>query len=114
MRISDWSSDVCSSDLHGRIGAQYAGAQADGVNKGQFRKSVKLRLREAAFGSDQERGGASPEGVGEVGDRPCRPRFRADQTGPPEIGRASCRERGWQNGSDSVGAGECKKQNKKH
>src|SRR3546814_9927751 len=85
MRISDWSSDVCSSDLHGRIGAQYAGAQADGVNKGQFRKSVKLRLREAAFGSDQERGGASPEGVGEVGDRPCRPRFRADQKGPPVV-----------------------------
>src|SRR3546814_1194679 len=36
MRISDWSSDVCSSDLHARIGVirhQHAAVQKTGLSK---------------------------------------------------------------------------------
>src|SRR3546814_16445686 len=43
MRISDWSSDVCSSDLLGRIGQ----GPAQGVGQGQFGQQVRLECCQA-------------------------------------------------------------------
>src|SRR3546814_3123084 len=65
MRISDWSSDVCSSDLH-------AQRRRDGKGLSAF----------AAL-----RGGT--DGAAAGGDRDGRARRGADA----QIGRASCRER---------------------
>src|SRR5262249_56320928 len=73
--VSDWSSDVCSSDL---LDAQRAvpAAQPGIALAAAFEpEEVRQHLPEA------------PPGVAELG--------------PQEIGRASCRERGW----SSVGAG---------
>src|SRR3546814_12541645 len=64
MRISDWSSDVCSSDLH----------QADSTNG-------PPQVRAALSQPDPAQGHCVGLAVG--GRRLCR----------PEIGRASCRER---------------------
>src|SRR3546814_5392783 len=66
MRISDWSSDVCSSDLIGEVGVDAgphpapAGGDADGLAVVQQRLEGRLEL------------------IVEVGE---------------QIGRASCRER---------------------
>src|SRR3546814_10173423 len=80
MRISDWSSDVCSSDL--RFGARRAG---DPIERGA--RATK------AFGNDQRIG---------IADDPCKLAMRLTAQIPlatiehglvEEIGRASCRER---------------------
>src|SRR3546814_11348375 len=93
MRISDWSSDVCSSDLCGRHTGLY-----------------EVRHRKAAFGLwGQARPGAalSPvprvHGRQEVGEEEPR-------KAPREIGRASCRERGWPVRVDLGGRSFIKKQ----
>src|SRR3546814_15502381 len=69
MRISDWSSDVCSSDLpagdgrqRGGIGAENPRTEADGRNKRQFSQGVPFALGKAALPS-----GHDPPG-------PCIPR----------------------------------------
>src|SRR3546814_3554362 len=67
MRISDWSSDVCSSDLW-----------RDGGDLGPARPHRQCRDRRRRTGRD----------AGE----PWRARL-AGLPGEPEIGRASCRER---------------------
>src|SRR3546814_5968482 len=71
MRISDWSSDVCSSDLnYGRKGCGEMQAKAPGVAA----LTLRLRPRQCTFLA-----------------RKVRPSiFRGDIR---EIGRASCRER---------------------
>src|SRR3546814_4581990 len=83
MRISDWSSDVCSSDLmDGRTADDRAGGRT-------FRKGV---------GGADRFGGGLPR-AGRRGERGLDPIARlvlgqghADHAGR-EIGRASCRER---------------------
>src|SRR3546814_15422212 len=81
MRISDWSSDVCSSDLACRL------------DRAVLRPAARGRRRGAA--ADRRQGGAARQvreavgrraAGGDLGDRRCR----------DEIGRASCRERGCQ------------------
>src|SRR3546814_2631805 len=76
MRISDWSSDVCSSDL-----AQKVEGQEDG-----------LHLWRAGFGLtyNAELRAERKERAGSIVDADAQ-RYRRF-TGP-EIGRASCRER---------------------
>src|SRR3546814_8361439 len=82
MRISDWSSDVCFSDLQGRGVA----AEREGI--------------------DRLRRGHGAEGIGRLGRRRERVAVRHDRSGRhagfahverpgglEEIGRASCRER---------------------
>src|SRR3546814_18794314 len=93
MRISDWSSDVCSSDLvgfgdHGAVQVEIDGAHRHGA-------------RQIA---DQLAGHAL-EGV--VGDVAAGPAMRPDQRDEfmpigHDIGRASCRERVCQYVSISV------------
>src|SRR3546814_6880998 len=73
MRISDWSSDVCSSDLHAGIGiVSAAGAGAD-------QHLNALALVEVGYGVRRRR--RSPRAAND------RRRSRG------QIGRASCRER---------------------
>src|SRR3546814_8464887 len=70
LRISDWSSDVCSSDLIGAVEhQQFRAACADGRGREQQRERTEQRPRCA------QRRMQCPHGV------------------EPEIGRASSRER---------------------
>src|SRR3546814_19187691 len=77
MRISDWSSDVCSSDLKNEIAekakAQAAYEQAQAVNDHNAKEMEKLKAAEKL----------ARQLVAEAQERA---RIR-------EIGRASCRER---------------------
>src|SRR3546814_5238524 len=50
MRISDWSSDVCSSDLGAEIGRLHAGQLVDGVAQ-----RVRLGLVQASAGQHLDR-----------------------------------------------------------
>src|SRR3546814_5015909 len=83
MRISDWSSDVCSSDLagfaHHRDGSRHAGPDAVG-NPAH-----------------------APGGDGCLWRR-CRTGAAAGSVPVAQIGRASCRERVCQYSWNSVGA----------
>src|SRR3546814_1111528 len=72
MRISDWSSDVCSSDLAGIPGTEHADGQADPGSSGWESPAPASDLPGRA-------------GTVSVRRRP-----------PREIGRASCRERVYQ------------------
>src|SRR3546814_11843146 len=94
MRISDWSSDVCSSDLTHRIIALggRVGERAGAVmrRKAHFQTSFKT-------GSG---GGCEPGGAGEdrafetIGDAAGNvPDGKRNRERDHEIGRASCRER---------------------
>src|SRR3546814_3812629 len=85
VRISDWSSDVCSSDLLGLVLHRLAGAVDD------FGAAAEAALHAAqqegpvvfAGGGEFQRGtGFADEGIGQV-----------EQAIVLEIGRASCRER---------------------
>src|SRR3546814_14111215 len=92
MRISDWSSDVCSSDLLA-LGA--AGVDVD-----------------EHHGPDPEVLDAGGEHVGDLGaGGPVVVREQALDRGQAgrQIGRASCRERVWQAVLFSVVAGSLKK-----
>src|SRR3546814_19034907 len=113
MRISYWSSDVCSSDLRGRVqtGGLRADRRRDGRDAGNvFRRRLRpggiLRRRGRTQGcADRRQGGGGRRDPG-----PCfvRRAFERLFAGPaagggqgvearsPEIGRASCRERVWQ------------------
>src|SRR3546814_9705059 len=77
MRISDWSSDVCSSDLAGR-----REQVPDRFHEGRIELAdAGGACSDAAVGIQQDQLAAVVElGVGQL----------------PEIGRASCRERVWQ------------------
>src|SRR3546814_10447741 len=77
MRISDWSSDVCSSDLHLGRGAQAVGR--DGVDRRWPRQDRPGRRDNA--GDRRDQGLCELPGSGERGAVAA------------EIGRASCRER---------------------
>src|SRR3546814_10093133 len=85
MRISDWSSDVCSSDL-------VAGLRLDTLAERQRRGAEKM---------DVDIAGAAEAGIFEmvmfeVADRVRHIRLTRDEGLFPdrlEIGRASCRER---------------------
>src|SRR3546814_4956740 len=86
MRISDWSSDVCSSDLAERVGQnqheQHEQRHADDILAAAQRRAEQV--------SPDDIDG-DHRGHGEYEDE------RADEeraSGEPEIGRAACRERG--------------------
>src|SRR3546814_9798173 len=95
MRISDWSSDVCSSDLLGKQGEYHARAHA-AAEQGFAAACVAARITEAV----------STLAANPIADTGMRARARSaaiaagaatyhyDATfGKPAIGRASCRER---------------------
>src|SRR3546814_7617569 len=72
MRISDWSSDVCSSDLALPAAPGVEAGKADGAQRcdGQPENGNPQAVHVAALGAD--------DGCRDIGD---------------EIGRASCRDR---------------------
>src|SRR3546814_14459838 len=122
MRISDWSSDVCSSDLKkipiavndaplritGTVGSSlYKSARAAGVPA----RLVAEYIKALSFGIDFQRD------VGANAKFDIIFEHRLAETGETEtgkqIGRATCRERGWQYVEISVVAGSLKKKRTK-
>src|SRR3546814_17093252 len=114
MRISDWSSDVCSSDLRRAVRAGRRRAQPLGLGKstrargararagaGQRRRAVRRRRRRHVPGATAGRGGA-----------PATHNAAGSET--REIGRAAGRERGWQSVENSVVGVSLKKKKKKN
>src|SRR3546814_18240985 len=89
MRISDWSSDVCSSDLPPRIGAPDVRGEGTESPLPVLRKIEVVIVRRRRV--DQRRS------IGMAAEELRRPRLRV-----AEIGRASCRERVCQYVSISV------------
>src|SRR3546814_17406657 len=106
MRISDWSSDVCSSDLKPDRAAEEEDDPPGGKAR-QDRDAVERTCRRSA---EDERGDEQadtrrdrlPQQID--ADRPPAPLRRAH-----EIGRASCRERMYQYGESSVWTRSLKK-----
>src|SRR3546814_19035834 len=85
MRISDWSSDVCSSDLAGaRAGEGYGVGLSDVSGPG--RRGTVVRRSAGIVGRDPRCGCARAEGRGN-------PRATRGNLPPEENGKASCRER---------------------
>src|SRR3546814_10537203 len=80
MRISDWSSDVCSSDLLG----DEAGAVI-GPDVGRFGIGIGSRATACELPADEKRAGYNKQ---TAGLEPI-----SGQEDRIEIGRASCRER---------------------
>src|SRR3546814_13018487 len=102
MRISDWSSDVCSSDL--RIRADQRGSRANTYGKLYPCSPALIRGRKGRAGSAADRGLAYNRRMKEKEQivENWLPRYTGvplDQFGEHilltnfEIGRASCRER---------------------
>src|SRR3546814_2506214 len=86
MRISDWSSDVCSSDLQQRLGALYRFGRQAAAGLAQHRQGERRQHRAAV----ERARGAADEVVGETEEgRIAVRRLLAQQ----EIGRAACRAR---------------------
>src|SRR3546814_15854788 len=108
MRISDWSSDVCSSDLNGGQTGGFGAGQALGA-MAEIADRAGLR----AIGADA---GFRDVEIN-LHDPPLAPDRFDQQREPGQIGRASCRERVCQYVWISVVAGYLKKkqntQNKK-
>lgn len=78
--------------------AQDARAERDGANKGAAREEVKLPVREAAFGADQQAG--LPAGWAQ---RRCRPPF--DRREERAVGRPGSEQIGKRPGRSDLGAG---------
>src|SRR3546814_16424151 len=133
MRISDWSSDVCSSDLVGQLdpprGRRRAEARdAAGRLPGRAARQPPVRTQRDRAGRERVpdhrragRLGARAETIGTwLGVQPARwPRARAGHgrglacgAGHGEIGRASCRERVWPSVEVTVAARSLQKKNK--
>src|SRR3546814_8507913 len=92
MRISDWSSDVCSSDLIAAAGVEHGRVQRD-VRVGRATVAVINRLECTQV---QLQYVVGTQRVAGATDRHDPPRIleSAQQCGfHDEIGRASCRER---------------------
>src|SRR3546814_3626357 len=97
MRISDWSSDVCSSDL----GDEYRAAQPPGIDAFRLRGDPPrvMRLSRKTLASIGAVGGIAIGGALLWALQPSAPKtaenlYSAYTANPAEeIGRASCRER---------------------
>src|SRR3546814_13186805 len=83
MRISDWSSDVCSSDLCDLEVAVRARAEAGPRHLAAVPDVAGARCGLGRAGGDHDPPRRLPDAL----------RGRIGRLGGPEIGRASCRER---------------------
>src|SRR3546814_10859986 len=87
MRMSDWSSDVCSSDLLGGIIGDLGGIERSGID-------VHARTRLDDIGDHQPEDQRERREEQEIGEGLGRdPPDRPDLAHSRKIGRASCRER---------------------
>src|SRR3546814_16189746 len=86
MRISDWSSDVCSSDLSlfAQEPCRYRATSSCAPDSREWRRVVAARDRRTVH--------IRPKDARSSFSRPQKPIHDAVE----EIGRASCRERVWQ------------------
>src|SRR3546814_4227315 len=95
MRISDWSSDVCSSDLDGGAGKAHGGA-------GEMEPAQPLARQQRREDDDEQRPEVGDEaGIdrGRIAERDEVEEVVAEEAADaerPEIGRGSWRERGGQ------------------
>src|SRR3546814_13005685 len=100
MRISDWSSDVCSSDLEGHRTAIGAG---DGATVRRILKNLDrigaAKILKARFESAARVAGLAIRAcsTGSVEDEVCTLTHINARVGRDQIGRATCRERVCQN-----------------
>src|SRR3546814_20748569 len=103
MRISDWSSDVCSSDLlvgqRRRIGRRGDRRGAEDVQAGRVvgRELARPESRMTALRVPPPDGGRRKRAIGQFGGGPHRIQRRAALALPAEvreIGRAACGEGG--------------------
>src|SRR3546814_9467838 len=98
MRISDWSSDVCSSDLDGTVTAANSSSISDGASAMVLmRESTAKKLGATPLARivahtqhSQEPGWFTTAPVGAIQKLFAKTGWAAEQV---EIGRASCRER---------------------
>src|SRR3546814_16643883 len=102
MRISDWSSDVCSSDL-----AAVEGGEALPQRDLQFLFEIAPQARIGLIAARE-----TGERTAEAADRFRKKPLLIPVGHAGQIGRASGRERGWQYVLISVVAGSLKKNNK--
>src|SRR3546814_8901968 len=81
MRISDWSSDVCSSDLRG-VAVDHPGAE--------IREGLRIVDRAAVMGGDAQMFGREAEGDGdvEIAERLHLPVEPVDRIGTEAVGPA--------------------------
>src|SRR3546814_20485271 len=107
MRISDWSSDVCSSDLPSVIAAVLFAVAADAG------RGAAARAGTGGSADDGARPCANPQQPGpECTGQPEPQQLRRSQGATHwrrQIGRASCRERACQSVKISLDAGYLKK-----
>src|SRR3546814_1014576 len=94
MRISDWSSDVCSSDLADPFFADYMQAYGRGglrsLQYGALHRLSRLYWHTVEFGLVREKGELRIYGAGIVSSR-GESLLALDD--PSQMGRTSCRER---------------------
>src|SRR3546814_2403543 len=98
MRISDWSSDVCSSDLRS------SSEVAPSAFMAQVPSTVTAATTACSHLVPRRGPCATPPAPAYFGDSALIAMWLGGNPGW-EIGRASCRERGWQDVSISVFAG---------
>src|SRR3546814_14422895 len=90
MRISDWSSDVCSSDLISGCGNFLASSKQQEIVMTAKYPSIRRRLPASLFTLSLILAiAADPAAASETADDTA----AADDAAAQEIGRASCRER---------------------
>src|SRR3546814_17566028 len=94
MRISDWSSDVCSSDLKVRLLSEAIGAGVKKLHYGESTPTARcfdIRVNERWLPEDER---AEAFGRADLERAPLLWRGRFDpERIEAQIGRASCRER---------------------
>src|SRR3546814_3474812 len=94
MRISDWSSDVCSSDLE----TDDIDARPDGAMRALAEQRDEQRRQAERFAAViiDEREGEPGDGVDGIGrQRPVEEHRRHGEGRGGGVGRALVRERGW-------------------
>src|SRR3546814_13559940 len=116
MRISDWSSDVCSSDLNWGSLAQPGDPRYDNITNRPEGNDVYQVPQNASYDlNDINRERINGQAVLQF--RPtdaltATVDYTYSRNTVEKIGRASCRERVWQYGKISVGAVDIKKKTK--
>src|SRR3546814_4336228 len=97
MRISDWSSDVCSSDLAGGIIAPGATPGTTAMEWHDGQRQVRHHLKVVETAAKYHVAVNPHEPIKDTGLRRTYPNWVARE-GAREIGRAACRESGCQYG----------------
>src|SRR3546814_20456145 len=98
MRIRDWSSDVCSSDLFGLRARRQTLTGVEVTHLGRFPASVQLTVvRAAAMQMARDSAIDLSKGASRLADALTTLKMQ-QPAGPTQLERASCRERGCQNG----------------